>query len=178
MTRQENPAISSFRLTGIVFTSKDEIDGLLLEVANELELSGLKLAGVLQSSQPPTQERERSVTLRGLGSDWEMPVLQKRGVHARGCRLDSQAITDIAGRLLSDLQEKPDLLIINRFGRAESEGYGLRQVLEQAVSAEIPVLIGVREDYRDPWEQFHGGFGSALPPDLNSVLAWCKYQCG
>lgn len=174
MTKQEIQTISSHGLAGIVFTPKDEIDRLLLEVAKALELSGLKLAGVLQTSQPPTRERERSVSLRGLGSDWEMPVLQKRGRQARGCRLDSHAITDIAGRLLSDLQEKPDLLIINRFGRAESEGYGLRQVLEQAASDEIPVLIGVREDYQGPWEQFHDGLGHTLPADLHSILAWCR----
>lgn len=72
---------------------------------------------------------------------------------------------------------QPDLVILYRFGRAESEGYGLRQVLEHAVSEDIPVLIGVREEFRDLWDQFHGGLGAALPPDLHSVLAWCKSKC-
>jgi hypothetical protein len=168
---------SRLPLAGIVFKSKDPVNSLLEEVCRTLAARGLNLAGVLQQSVIPEGRSERNVCLASLRDNWQMPVLQDRGAHAQGCRLDPHAITDVAGRLSADLNAGADMLIVNRFGRAESEGYGLRQVLEQAVCAEIPVLLAVREDYVSAWEEFHGGMGELLPLDLNVVLAWCDAVC-
>jgi len=48
-------------------------------------------------------------------------------------------------RLTGDRQgHRVDLVIMNRFGRAESLGGGLLSSLALAVAAELPVLIAVR----------------------------------
>ena len=168
---------SRLPLAGIVFKSKDPVNSLLEDVSRTLAAHGLNLAGVLQKSVTPEGSSEKNVCLSSLRGSWEMPVLQDRGQHAQGCRLDPHAITDVAGRLAADLKAGADILIVNRFGRAESEGYGLRQVLEQAVCDGIPVLLAVREDYVSAWEEFHGGMGELLPMDRDAVLAWCDAVC-
>ncbi|ADZ70556.1 DUF2478 domain-containing protein [Polymorphum gilvum] len=164
-------------LAGIVFDRKFPIDALLRQVAGQLRSDGLDLAGVIQTTGTDADCLDRSVCLEGLRERWQVPVLQDRGRFASGCRLDPGAIADVAGRLEADCARGADLLVVNRFGRAESEGHGLRTVLERALCAGIPVLIGVRADYAEAFEAFHGGIGRTLPPDADAVLAWCRAAC-
>lgn len=166
------------KLAAIVFKPTYPIDALLEKAVAELKARGLSLAGVIQTSGAQEGCDVANVRLRALRDGWEIPVLQDRGPLARGCRLNPHAITEVAGRLAADLADRPDLLVINRFGRAESEGYGLRQVLEEAVCRDIPVLVGVREDYVDAWEAFHGGMGKTLPTDPDAIVTWCLAACG
>jgi len=163
------------RLAGIVFDRTVPVDALLAQVIDRLKRSGADLAGVVQAPGPETGAGGvRDLRLHGLRGDWDVSILQNRGRHAQGCRLDSGAIADVAGRLETSLAEGADLLIVNRFGRAEAEGHGLRQVLVRAVGQDMPLLIAVRTDYEDAWDAFHGGLAETLPPDLDAILAWCR----
>lgn len=66
-----------------------------------------------------------------------------------------------------------ELHILNRFGKAEAEGGGLRSAFVRAIDAGIPVLTAVRPPYIDAWLEFHGGIAVDLPPERDRVLAWC-----
>ena len=67
-----------------------------------------------------------------------------------------------------------DLLVVNRFGRAESHGGGLLTCVSAAVSAGIPVLTAVREPYLAPWRAYHGDLAASLGPELDAVMTWCE----
>ena len=56
--------------------------------------------------------------------------------------------------------------MLNRFGKAEAEGGGLRSGFARAIDAGIPVLTAVRPPYREAWAQFHGGLAVDLPADI------------
>jgi hypothetical protein len=65
-----------------------------------------------------------------------------------------------------------DLLVINRFGRAESLGRGLIGCFVAALEANIRVLTAVRAPYVDSWVNFHGGLAAELPPEVQAVVDW------
>ena len=73
--------------------------------------------------------------------------------------------------------EDPAMIVVNKFGRGESEGSGLLACLGDVVVAGIPLLTTVREPYLDAWEAFHGGYAVELPPRLDAILAWCMASC-
>lgn len=50
---------------------------------------------------------------------------------AKGCRLDPRALAALSGSLLGELDAGTQLLVLNRFGKGESEGHGFRAVIEQ-----------------------------------------------
>jgi len=165
--------IARSRIAGIAFEPGFAVDALMAEIVDRLEQRGLRLAGVIQSlSKEPGCDRG-NLRLRALGSDWEIPILQDRGPLAKGCRLDYGSMVDVSARIDASLKGDVDLVILNRFGRAESEGGGLRQVLERCVEAELPTLIAVRTDYHADWEGFHGGMARTMPAHLPTVLSWC-----
>ena len=68
------------------------------------------------------------------------------------------------------LATDPDLLVINRFGKTEAEGGGVRPLIADAVDRGIPVLIAVPWRNIASWRVFAGelavefGFGD-LPVD-------------
>jgi hypothetical protein len=67
-----------------------------------------------------------------------------------------------------------ELLILNKFGKAEAEGGGLRSAFERAIESGIPVVTAVRPPYTEAWSHFHGRLAVDLAPDLDAVLAWCR----
>lgn len=161
-------------LAGVHFPSKFPIDRLLLDVIEELRARGLMLGGVVQVVSRESDRHVDNVHLRDLSDGSEVPILQDLGRDVRGCRLNPEAVAEVAGRLERTLDSPCDLLVINRFGRGESEGHGLRDILSRAVAGALPVLVAVREDYGEAWADFHGGLAVALPPDREAILEWAE----
>jgi nucleoside-triphosphatase THEP1 len=166
------------RLAGISFPSKFPIDALLQDVVDALARRGLKLGGVVQVVATEPGRHVDVVRLRDLRDGSETRILQDLGPGARGCRLDAGAIAGVAARLERTLEEGADLLVVNRFGRGEAEGHGLRSILERAVAAEMAVLVAVRTDYGEAWGRFHGGLAEDLPAEREAILAWADAVFG
>lgn len=76
------------------------------------------------------------------------------------------------------LEDSPEILILNRFGKGEAEGAGLRAAFEAAAISGIPLLTSVKELYLPAWNDFAGGFSVRLDADTEQVLAWCFEAAG
>ncbi|MBP5858331.1 DUF2478 domain-containing protein [Marivibrio halodurans] len=161
-------------LAGLIYRMREPVDDILEEIRALAAAEGARLGGVVQRRHPRPGGGRNALIAREINGAWEIPILQFRGGGARGCKLDPHAITEIAARLEAGIDARTDLLIINRFGRAEAESQGLRGVFERAAALEIPLLVAVREDYRQPWQAFHGGMGTELPLDRAAVVGWWR----
>lgn len=163
-------------LAGIIYRMREPVDPLIETVRAKLTADGVAIGGVRQDSAWDEEHGRKTLVVREINDAWEVPILQFRGREARGCRLDPQAITELSQRLDSLFQARMDLMMINRFGRAESESRGLRDVFERAALERIPLLVAVREDYCGAWRDFHGGMGVELPLDETAILNWWRLQ--
>jgi uncharacterized protein DUF2478 len=114
------------------------------------------------------------MTVVDLTTQARFRISQELGAQAEGCRLDARGLADIAPLLDRAVGPEVELVIFNRFGRAESEGGGLRSAFGRTMEAGIPILTAVREPYLEAWSQFHGQLGADLAPELETVLAWCR----
>lgn len=138
-----------------------------------LAARGSRLEGFIQDgSAKQANGRHQDMYLVDLGSGERVRISERRGRLARGCHLDWSVFTGLADLLAQRLNHGADYLIINRFGRAEAEGRGMTAVLERALDAQIPAIVGVRREYRDQWARFHGGLAVEVPLcDLSSAAA-------
>jgi hypothetical protein len=109
-----------------------------------------------------------------LRSGRAFDIWELRGACARGCRLNERGLIDAEAPIASAIAERVDLLVINRFGRAESLGRGLLGCFAAALEAGVPVLTAVRAPYEDAWREFHGGLARELPPDWSRVIDWAQ----
>jgi hypothetical protein len=105
----------------------------------------------------------------------EVKISFDRGNEARGCRLDPHAFARIDAWIERAVLERVDLLIINKFGKEEAHGRGLRPVIADALIAEIPLVIGVSTRNLCGFLAFVGDSPTCLRLDVESITAWCRH---
>ncbi len=131
------------------------------------------MAGFLQHRETGGEECCRDIEIEHIGTGVTQIISQALGSGSKGCRLDPAALADVAGALQTELDDGADMLILNRFGKGETEGHGFRSIIETAYARQIPVLTVVRETYVEGWNDFAGDCGVLLAPDSKAVLGWC-----
>lgn len=123
---------------------------------------GLSLAGVLQHLVDAAPNRRCDVVLEDLTTGHRTPIFEYRGASATGCRLDEAALAEVAARIEGSLEGEPDLLVLNKFGKAECGGGGLLDLVANAMDREISVVIGVPRSNLEAWRNFSGDIGIEL----------------
>jgi hypothetical protein len=162
------------RIAAIVYPSGFRIDDFLTGVADRLRADRVGLGGVLQENAPGAAGLCAAMSVVDLASQTSFPISQDLGSEAQGCRLDARGLAEIGAVLDRKPINELELFILNKFGKAEAEGGGLRPAFAKAIDAGVPVLTAVRAPYTDAWLQFHEGLAIDLPPDRDAVLAWCR----
>lgn len=138
-------------------------DQTLLSLAEQMRDEQRRVLGHIQVKGDALGKCHcREMHLIDLSSGLSTQISESRGAEARGCHLDWAALTEVAQSIESDLSLAPDILIINRFGRAEAEGKGMRGAIEKALALKIPVIVGVRPNYTASWKAFHGGIAESV----------------
>lgn len=164
-------------LAAIIYASGFPIDELMAGLALRLKQRGLKLGGVVQHNTEAGDD-ELSMALEDLASGRHFPISEVRGAGALGCRLDPTGLAAAGGAIVAALEGRPDLVIVNKFGRQEMLGQGLRQEIAAAVLAEMPVLIAVRDDFVPAWSEFAGEDWIRLEPEPAAIEGWAKARLG
>lgn len=155
-----------------------DVNRLLRQIAERLRERGVVLAGAVQDNVAVEDDCCAPMNLIDVRTARVVGISQNLGRHAQGCRLDQRGLADAAESISRAVATGVDLVIINKFGKAESEGDGLACCFAEAMAAWIPVLTSVRSPYIDKWEAFHGGMAIELPPSYDVVLRWCETVTG
>jgi len=161
-------------LGAVVYDGGLFCDALIAQCAAGLVASGYRLGGVVQSNAHRHGRRRCDMYVKDLLGGNEIKISLDRGNEARGCRLDPDAFACIDAWIERAVLERVDLLIINKFGREEAHGRGLRPVIAEALIAEIPLLIGVSTRNLCHFLTFVGASATRLKPDIEAITAWCR----
>lgn len=162
----------------VVYGPQDDPDRLLIDFADDLCGSGLRLVGVIQSGRSCRAENPRLGAIMLPGRETVGLVADTEGCGAAGCRLDDRRLGEIAKRLAAAIKDGADLIVVNRFGRAEAEGTGLLELIGQALEVDIPVLIAVPERRFSDWIRFSDGMNVRLPCRREALDRWWRSVAG
>jgi hypothetical protein len=154
-------------------------DDLFVRIAERARAAGLRLAGALQKDEPRPGRRRCDMFLSDLASGRRIRISEDRGDLAQGCRLDAGGLTEAAALIERSIRSaSPDLVILNKFGKAEAEeGGGLRDAIAAALEADVPVLIGVAESYVPALKDFAGDL-CAIAADEAAAWRWLATRLG
>jgi hypothetical protein len=64
-------------------------------------------------------------------------------------------------------------VFINRFGRQEAGGRGLRDEIAAAIEADVPLVIAVHKSLQPEWEAFAGSDCAYIAADPKQIEMWC-----
>jgi Protein of unknown function (DUF2478) len=159
-------------VAAIVYDNEAYPDRLFRQIVEACRTAGIATAGVLQHLSSPDADRRCDVYLEDLSSGRLTALFENRGSEARGCRLDGAALADVTLRIENSLDAEPGLLVLNKFGKSECEGEGMRGVIAGAIARDIPVVIGVPRRNLEAWRDFAGELATELAADLAAVLRW------
>jgi hypothetical protein len=159
----------------VVYGQGDNPDRLLLDFAQDLRGSGVRIAGLVQLGWSGRRDR---CELRALSNDTVVGISHHEGPGASGCRLDPEGLAGIARGIAAAIRDRVDLIVINRFGKLEAEGRGLIDLIRTAVDADIPVLIAVPEHRFAAWLGYSAGMSVRLPCRRSALDRWWQSVAG
>lgn len=148
-------------------------DLLLWEVAARMQAAGVNLCGTVQTNTECGDDKPCDMDVKILPDGPVVRISQSLGAGSRGCRLDPQALESAIG-ISESFLPRADLLIVNKFGKQEASGRGFRPLIAEALSREIPVLVGLNSLNKEAFETFTGGVAELIEPTPESVEQWLR----
>jgi len=159
----------------VVLPDKDNGQPLLATLRSHLSQQGFRISGLLQEGD---RSQDRSgICLRDLESGKSLGIMQPITVEGC-CTVDPQAMADASMVLRRCLQDRPDLVLINKFGRLELDGQGLADEMMALLADEIPLLTTVSQNKLEHWLDFTGGMTCLLPGDATALRRWAGERLG
>ena len=165
---------SGVLLAAILHAGDQKGDRLISAIADNLKSQGYCVGGVVQTNIMQPGQCRCDMVLEELTTGQAIPISQNLGSHSRSCRLDSAALEHIVGLVETSIHNGLDILILNKFGKQEVEGKGLRNAIAIAVDANIPVAVGLNRANVEAWNKFSGGEGQLLQASTTDVEHWLR----
>lgn len=164
------------RICVVAYDASSRPDAVLRDVVARLQATGVRPAGLVQEMQPDSPTHCATLTLQDIGTGRRIQAFEQRGLDTRGCRLDPSGLATAAAWLRQAIEEQPDILFVNRFGRQEAAGRGLVEEIALAVTTEIPIVIAVNKTLLPAWQAFAGPDSIHLALDAERITEWCLRQ--
>lgn len=150
---------------------RGDTDQILLDLARTLAQRGVRCCGIAQINTGREDAGPCDMDVKILPDGPILRISQNLGEGARGCRLDASAL-ETAVALVGANLPGADVLIVNKFGKQEAEGRGFRAAIAEALSMDIPVIVGVNDLNLAAFEAFSAGLATRLAPETPALASW------
>ncbi|MFC4215769.1 DUF2478 domain-containing protein [Pseudophaeobacter arcticus] len=163
-------------LAYVMTETRGGTDRLLSSLAEALYAKGIALAGIVQTNTECSDDALCDMDVRVLPDGETIRISQSLGAGARGCRLNPEALEQAVGQVTSSLQAepRPQVLIVNKFGKHEADGRGMRPVIGEALAQGMVVVSGVNRMNVEPFKAFSGGMAVQGADELGGLVAWVE----
>lgn len=158
-------------VAAMTYGPADDPDALLRAFVLRRLAQGHDALGVVQSHPLDGPGGLRPTRFRVISSEAGDGVAEIRAVPGRPC---SAALPALGARMSRALVRRPDVIVLNRFGRREAAGAGLLGVLAAAIEVDVPVLIAVPDGLFGCWLAVAQGLAVKVAPDAGSLERWWR----
>lgn len=153
---------------------RGDTDLLLASLADRLQDRHIRTCGTVQINSEREDCGLCDMDVKVLPDGPVIRISQDLGKKARGCRLDPNALEAAVGQVQARLSQGAEVLIINKFGKHEAEGRGFRDLIAEALSRDIPVLVGLNRLNETAFQEFAAGLAVELPPHADELAKWLE----
>ncbi|CAA7612090.1 DUF2478 domain-containing protein [Magnetospirillum sp. UT-4] len=168
-----SPAIAA-----VVYAPGQPVEALLRDFAAELAAAGVRLGGLLQRTVPGPDHCKCRMEVVELDSGRHLSISQDLGSGSSSCSLDPSALAEASGAVRRAVEARVELVMVNKYGKAEQSGGGLAAEMLQAMSEGVPLLTTVPAALVDDWRAFTGDAGALLAPEAAALRAWWQSGVG
>lgn len=165
-------------LAAILYERGDKIEELLAAAAAALRAHGVRVGGLVQHSRRSGDDVRCTIEVESIADGRRYLLSQDTSDDPTECTLDTAVLAEASGALRQALAQQVDLVIVNKFGKQEAAGRGLRGEILQIALAGVPLLTTVSRRHLPQWQEFIGDDVTLLEPALPAVLAWWNAHTG
>jgi nucleoside-triphosphatase THEP1 len=162
------------RLAAILYGQADDVDVLLAEFAEDLLRNGVRIGGVVQHNVRDVAGKKTAMEVVDLAEGHTISICQSLGSGSMACKLDAAGLAEAAVAVQRAIDDRVDLIVVNKFSKQEASGGGLRDELAQAILSGIPVLTAVPEKCIEDWKTFTGDYGTTLLASREAIDGWWR----
>ncbi len=146
----------------------------LSHFAAALKLRGWKVGGLVQENLFRPDGQKLGIDAIALDTGQRIPIVRYTDMHLsqRVCGLDENLLAEATHVLRRAVDQRADVLIVEKFADREKEGAGLSDEILLAMSEEIPTLVAVSADALDRWNGIIGDMGVLVPLDETAFWHW------
>ncbi|HEY0838129.1 MAG TPA: DUF2478 domain-containing protein [Azospirillum sp.] len=150
----------------------EHVDALLDGFVHDLQQRGFRVGGVVQRNYGARDDCSDRMELVDVATGRAFAISQNLGRESRACRVDPAGVADATQALRRAIEERADLIVVNKFAGLEAHGEGLSDEILTAISEGIPVLISVGSRFINEFQTFTGGYTDLLTPDREALWRW------
>jgi hypothetical protein len=156
-------------VAALVYQGDEDPDRVLHDFAVDLNARGVRAAGLVQLGH---RRRDGALSAMLVHSGETLSLFSDAGPRADGRRLDTVRLIEAGAAITRAIDRGAEIVIVNRFGRQESEGKGLAHVVEHALTVDVPVVIAVPGHRFAHWIRFAAGMTVKLPCERRALDDW------
>lgn len=166
------PAHLTARVGVLLYDDTMEVDTILAEAVAKIQARDIAVGGLLQYFGERLANGKHSMWVEDIGSGALIRLDRPRGPGAIACLLDPDALAQAACMLQRAIDDKPELLVVSRFGNAEADGRGMRAEFADAICSDAAVLVAVKFSLLNDLEGFLGAPANLLLPSAIAIAGW------
>lgn len=156
----------------IVYPPDRPPEALMRDFAAELTARGFRLGGLVQETDFGEDNCKCRMEVVELDSGRRVSISQELGAGSGSCSLDPAALAEASGAVRRAIAHRVDLLIVNKFAKAERAGRGLAAEMLAAMAEGVPLLTALPAAMVGDWTAFTGGRGQLLMPAPEALWRW------
>jgi len=168
---------SPLALAALFYPAKSKRDfSLLKRFAEARQAEGVRVGGLVQESLTDDAGCRVGIDAIELDTGRRVAINRPTREHlaSQACSLDPSALTDATSALRRAIDQRMDLIVVEKFGEQEQEGRGLADDILQAVSEGIPTIVAVPDSAAEIWANFSGGLAQPLAYEMDALENWWR----
>jgi hypothetical protein len=162
------------KVGALLYDDAVAVDAVLTAAVAAIRARGVVVGGLLQRFGERLSNGKQSMWLDDIATGRRIRLDQPRGPGAKACTLDLDALAQASCMLRYTIESAPALIVVNRFGRAEVEGGGMRAEIAEAICSGAAVLIAVRSSRLDQLRDFLGESPAPVMPSPQAIADWAE----
>lgn len=159
-------------IAAVIYEADGAIDDRLRAAVADCRRRGLRVGGIIQHNAGDCAGAGFNMEIEDLASGGRVSIVDPSITNPNDCRLDAAGLARAAAYLDPARQAGVDLVVVNRFGRQEALGRGLRAEIAALAAEGVPVLVAVRADFLADFEAFAGPDWRRIEAEAGPICGW------
>ena len=160
------------RIAALQGATRETIQSVLAEFAARSRRRGLRVAGVIESSDLCERGACDSLALEDISSGAVISISQDLGPGSTACNLDPGGLAAACAAVERGIRAGADVVVLSKFGKQEVARSGLCDAFRAAIDAGLPIVTAVSPSLAEPWREFAGPLSVFVAADADALDAW------